>query len=408
MSLHRPPINRPLRPLISVIAVLLTVMSVALPVLFYNEIVALYQEMRASNSYVGVVLSQFDRSDVGTNPPSERIAYGETVSGTVTDDDGDHWHFIGSAGDIVTISLENTSSLDPLLELRNNYDLVVQDDDGGDGPNSLIADYTLPRDDIYLIVARGWNGDTGSYTLVLTATETRRPTNTPSARQPDITSSEQTVPPEQINDDDHFPDLPTNAMQVGSLPFVAIGSTEGANTINEPTTSCGSGVGSTIWFAYQPSNQEDIILTSLGSEFDTVLSVWTYVNDRWREIECNDDTDELTSEIRLSARAGMTYYIMLGGYSNNTGNFNLEISRNQTGIECYLRVLNNQQRVNLRTGAGTQYNISRSITRANGEFQAVAQSRDSRGSIWWRLNTGDWVRFDLVSERGDCYELPNE
>jgi hypothetical protein len=181
MSLHRPTINRPLRPLISVIAVLLTVMSVALPVLFYNEIVALYQEIRVSNSDVGVVLSQFDRSDVGTNPPSERIAYGETVSGTVTDDDGDQWHFIGSAGDIVTISLENTTSLDPFLELRNNYDLVVQDDDGGDGRNSLIAGYTLPRDDTYLIVARGWNGDTGGYTLLLNATETRHPTNTPLA-----------------------------------------------------------------------------------------------------------------------------------------------------------------------------------------------------------------------------------
>jgi hypothetical protein len=43
----------------------------------------------------------------------------------------------------------------------------------------------------------------------------------------------------------------------------------------------------------------------------------------------------------------------------------------------------------------------------DGQNAADAQAIGSDGYIWWRLTSGLWVRSDVVSEIGDCDQLPD-
>jgi uncharacterized protein YfaP (DUF2135 family) len=98
------------------------------------------------------------------------ISYGQTVSSVVIGAAGDAWHFNGSAGDVITISMTGTGSTsDTYLELHSSSGTtLVTDDDSGTGLSALISGYTLPSSGQYIIIARFYAGRTGSYSLTLT------------------------------------------------------------------------------------------------------------------------------------------------------------------------------------------------------------------------------------------------
>lgn len=73
----------------------------------------------------------------------------------------------------------------------------------------------------------------------------------------------------------------------------------------------------TIWYAYTPSS--DVILTAhtAGSQFDTVLAVFTGASlATLAAVACDDDGGPgSTSEVVFDASAGVTYYFQVGGPS---------------------------------------------------------------------------------------------
>jgi hypothetical protein len=95
------------------------------------------------------------------------LSYGSTVTDRVTDATGDRWTFNGSSGDVVTVAM-NSAAFDTYLELyRPDGSRLAYDDDSGPGLNSLINGQALPGSGAYTIVARGYNGGTGDYSLTL-------------------------------------------------------------------------------------------------------------------------------------------------------------------------------------------------------------------------------------------------
>ncbi len=102
------------------------------------------------------------------------IAYGQSVSGTLNENQ-QLWTFTGTEGDVVTIAM-TSSDFDTYLELLGpNGQQVAFNDDGGQGLNSLIENYTLPTSGTFTIVARSFgNRGRGNYTLTL-STGTAQP-----------------------------------------------------------------------------------------------------------------------------------------------------------------------------------------------------------------------------------------
>lgn len=60
---------------------------------------------------------------------------------------------------------------------------------------------------------------------------------------------------------------------------------------------------------------------------------------------------------------------------------------------------------NLRSGAGTTFAVAGSL--AAGDSQSViGQATGGDGFVWWKLESGSWVRSDLVQTNGDCTTAP--
>lgn len=130
--------------------------------LFYNVLMVALLTMGAP------LLAQNDASNA---MPME---YGQTVSGTITDDaDAALWTFNGTEGDVVSIEMTaaDTTMLDPRLYLYTlagyeSGETYIAENDDFEGLNSRIDAFTLPETGDYVIEATRWRGE-GTYDLTL-------------------------------------------------------------------------------------------------------------------------------------------------------------------------------------------------------------------------------------------------
>lgn len=103
----------------------------------------------------------------GTGSGSRSIGYGDSFFDSVTSASGDRITFYGWSGDWIRITMWSTN-MDTYLELlAPNGALIASNDDSNGSTDSLIYMDSLPSDGTYTIIARGYSGDTGSYSLSL-------------------------------------------------------------------------------------------------------------------------------------------------------------------------------------------------------------------------------------------------
>jgi len=124
--------------------------------------------------------------------------------------------------------------------------------------------------------------------------------------------------PVQPPDNDDFAD----ARVVNELVNEA--STAGATIEDGEPPSCPSSSGfleATVWYRLTTTEVIGFIIDTVGSDFDTVLAV--YSGDALDDLElraCNDDRGfgEFQSRVQVRARAGETLYIQIGGYADGS------------------------------------------------------------------------------------------
>jgi hypothetical protein len=134
----------------------------------------------ASGLDLGAISAALSTANIGDSFPegvfTERgaIAVGENRKGTVNQSGGDVYTFSGTRGQVVNISVtvDNSSSLDPYLRIYDPDNLLsVVDDDGGGYPNALLT-YELPADGEYRLVVTSFGGmSSGEYTLAISQGE---------------------------------------------------------------------------------------------------------------------------------------------------------------------------------------------------------------------------------------------
>jgi len=145
----------------------------------------------------------------------------------------------------------------------------------------------------YLIRVGGYNGASGLGALTVTP--------------PDCT------PPAPANDSC------ANAQWVAAGAGAASGSNATATTDNQPTCVAN---GNNVWFKYRPVTTGTVTITTCGSGFDTVLGVFNACGGT--QLSCNDDSSScgagsVQSRVALTMTAGVTYWISVGGWTNNEG-----------------------------------------------------------------------------------------
>ncbi len=127
---------------------------------------------------------------------------------------------------------------------------------------------------------------------------------------------------------------PTNDSCTGAISMTAgvvyTMDTAGATSGSDPKANCQTNFGSGVWYAFTPSSNGTVIISSCGSDFNTVLQVYTGscgsltpVNDG-----CNDDSlacggEGTSASVSFVGTSGTTYRILAGGYAGAFGNLHI-------------------------------------------------------------------------------------
>jgi hypothetical protein len=128
------------------------------------------------------------------------------------------------------------------------------------------------------------------------------------------------------NDRCTFARLITNGTQTGSTAYATA----------DGTPSCGNNTSAkSVWFKYVSPRAGALKITTCGSAFDTILSVYqtnSCPSGVGSEVACDDDADAgtacfgtLQSAVTINAVANATYYIRVSGYNGAAGNFVLNV-----------------------------------------------------------------------------------
>jgi hypothetical protein len=249
----------------------------------YTLVVAPYSQSRGGGAY-RVALNIVD-PPVGAGRPVEiqanRVVSGRLEPGDQQRGNGawqDVWEFEGRRDQDVTIEM-NSSDFDAWLELRDDRGaLLVENDDGGDGTNSLIVT-RLPRNGRYRIIARSF-GDTprsGTYDLVLLA------------------GGSAVAPPGRVNE------LRADQLMRGRL--------ESGDSI------IGDGSWADVW-TYRAGQDGNLVIDMRSSDFDTYL----IVRGPEGQILGTDDDGGSGTNSRLTVRVqrGRTYRVYANSYGSDT------------------------------------------------------------------------------------------
>jgi len=87
----------------------------------------------------------------------------------------------------------------------------------------------------------------------------------------------------------------------------------------DPMPTCTGTASNTIWYKFTPTSNGTITdVDTIGSSYDSVLSIWTGTAGSFSSVACNDDITSgivLQSQIQnLAVTAGTTYYIMVSSF----------------------------------------------------------------------------------------------
>ena len=126
------------------------------------------------------------------------------------------------------------------------------------------------------------------------------------------------------------------AAAVSALPFTATLDTTGATLAsNDPSCTLPDGnavrTGHTVWYRYAADTLGRIEVDTVGSNYDTVLGVYTGAPGSFNQVACDDDISypsNTQSRLRFDAVVGQTYLVMVAAYDTaDGGNLQLRIAR---------------------------------------------------------------------------------
>ena len=171
---------------------------------------------------------------------------------------------------------------------------IACNDDGCGSGSSLTWNSTSGA--TYLIRVGGFNGSQGSGTLVVAAVR------------------------------------PGNDQCSSALPIAARTSVTGSTSCasNDGSAECASSATSNdVWYSFTADCTAFYSADTLGSDYDTALSVHTGCPGNTSNIVvCDDDSaGSLLSRVIWQQPAGTTYFIRVNGFNNQAGNYRLGVSR---------------------------------------------------------------------------------
>lgn len=111
---------------------------------------------------------------------------------------------------------------------------------------------------------------------------------------------------------------------IGSVPFLATGSTNGFNNDYDEACPYTGSTSPDVVFRYYASQAEAVNIDLCQSSYDT--KVYVYQNAVGNLVACNDDACAFQSQLHnVQLNAGQTYYIVIDGYGGSSGSYYLDL-----------------------------------------------------------------------------------
>ncbi|MDT4966386.1 MAG: hypothetical protein QOJ64_1123 [Acidobacteriota bacterium] len=119
-----------------------------------------------------------------------------------------------------------------------------------------------------------------------------------------------------------------NAQAIAGCTGTVNGTSSGATKqTGEPTHDPGASVsGGSVWYTWQAPSSGSVTFTTAGSEFDTVLAIYTGTSVSGLTLIGNNDdvvSGNTSSSVTFTATAGVTYRIAVDGWGGESGNIKL-------------------------------------------------------------------------------------
>ncbi len=148
------------------------------------------------------------------------------------------------------------------------------------------------------------------------------------------------------------------------------GNTTAATSDGE--ASCGSSINTPdVWYSFLSPSNGLVVIETVGSSFDTVLSVHSGCpGSVGNEIECNDDYHGLQSAISFVGYAGTSYLVRVSGFNGATGSYVLTVATGGTIQGSVVETgTGDPVRVRVDTFDGEGYRLGFGYTDIAGEYQ---------------------------------------
>ncbi len=123
-------------------------------------------------------------------------------------------------------------------------------------------------------------------------------------------------------------DFFANAFVLNGVTAGLAASTAGASRETGEPTHGGNGGGASVWFRWTAPSNMNVVITSEGSSFDTLLGVYRGASiSNLSLVVSNDDTPgSIWSKVAFAATSNTTYQIALDGYSGVSGGYELNFN----------------------------------------------------------------------------------
>jgi M6 family metalloprotease-like protein len=120
----------------------------------------------------------------------------------------------------------------------------------------------------------------------------------------------------------------STATNISAYPYTANLDTPSATSEgSDPVFACSNTAGTdTVWYKFTPAAAGQVQLSTVGSNYDTLLAIWTGTAGNLSSIACDDDSGgNGASAISASLSANTAYYVEVAGKSG-AGNLNLNLT----------------------------------------------------------------------------------
>ncbi len=175
----------------------------------------------------------------------------------------------------------------------------------------------------------------------------------------------------------------------GVSTTVTADSTAATEEAGEPDHAGNRG-GASLWWTWTPTQKGDVTISTAGSDFDTLLAVYTLPDGQsltfanLTATRSNDDSGDLTSQVAFTVSVpNTTYYVAVDGSNGIGGNITLTITFDAAAPDNDAFSL-----AEVLTGAtASATGDNRKATRQTGEPNHDGQT--GFNSLWWKWTATD-------------------